>query len=102
LGETDQEVGDAAKEVQHDENQSQKDEQSGAAALEAPELRDALVALYPGRDQSEMDIGHFVICDGRTRDHLLKALRRGIDADLREAPAQPSRLPAAKTLVSHP
>jgi hypothetical protein len=49
-----------------------------------------------------MDIGHFVISDGRTRDHLLKALRRGIYADLREAPAQPSRLPAAKALVSHP
>ncbi|MGA8250162.1 MAG: hypothetical protein ACLP3C_03240 [Mycobacterium sp.] len=47
-----------------------------------------------------MDIGHFVIWDGRTRDHLLQALWRGIDADLREAPAQASRLPAAKTLVS--
>ncbi|BBZ42447.1 hypothetical protein MCNS_55100 [Mycobacterium conspicuum] len=47
-----------------------------------------------------MHIGHFVIRHGRTRNQLLQALRLGIDADLREAPAQPSRLPTAQTLVS--
>ncbi len=49
-----------------------------------------------------MDIGHFVIRYGRTRDQLLQAVRRGIDTDLREAPAQLSGLPAPKTLISRP
>jgi hypothetical protein len=70
--------------------------------LQAPKLRRALVALDLRRDQREMDIGHFVIGNGRSRDQLLQAVRRGIHTDFCEAPAQLSRLPAPKTLISRP
>src|ERR1700758_736748 len=88
LREADQEIGEAAQEVQHHQDQPQKNEEPGAAPLQALELCGALVALDLGRDQREMNIGDFVIRDGRTRDHLLQTLWLGIDADLREAPAQ--------------
>ena len=100
LRQANEQISDAAQEVQHHQNQPQKDEEPGAAALQALELRGPLVALDLGRDQSEMHIGHFVIGDGRTGDHLLQAVRRGVNADLRKAPAQPPRLSAAKALVS--
>lgn len=53
-----------------------------------------------GRDQSEIDVRDFIVCYGHARHHLLKAVGRCSDADPREVPAQPSRPPAAKNLMS--
>src|SRR6516162_10923087 len=53
------------------------------------------------RDQSEIDIRHFVICDGRARHHRPEALRGGVDADPLKTVAEPSRPPSAKRVTSH-
>jgi hypothetical protein len=101
VGQVQQEIGDAEQEVQDQQNQAGKYRRPGALALQAPELRAAVVPFHLGCYQGEMDVGHFVFGTRHAGEHLLKANRWGFDSDTGKSATHPPCPPLAENLISH-
>jgi len=65
-------------------------------AAAAPVFRAALLEHHVPNDEREIDIGEFVIGDGRAGSYLAQPRGRNDNADLSERPAQPVSPPAVE------
>jgi hypothetical protein len=100
-GHAEEHIGHAQQRVQQEQHQACDYQPSHEPTLVASQLGQTFLALYLCRSYCEADVGQLSLSCTRARGYLAKPSCWDHDADITEAPAHASRLPARQCPIVH-